>query len=49
MVEYTPAILKHYFAIEEDNQPRVKYMEQQPYISERMRSILIDWIIEVHF
>ena len=24
-------------------------MEHQPYITERMRSILIDWIIEVHF
>tara|TARA_B110000305_G_scaffold239384_1_gene307031 strand:- start:267 stop:539 length:273 start_codon:yes stop_codon:yes gene_type:complete len=23
-------------------------MEHQPYITERMRSILIDWIIEVH-
>ena len=24
-------------------------MEHQPVITERMRSILIDWIIEVHF
>jgi G2/mitotic-specific cyclin-B, other len=24
-------------------------MDQQPHITERMRSILIDWIIEVHF
>jgi len=24
-------------------------MDSQPFITERMRSILIDWIIEVHF
>ena len=31
------------------NQPKFRYMQHQPYITERMRSILIDWIIEVHF
>lgn len=24
------------------------YIEQQPDISERMRAILVDWLIEVH-
>ena len=34
---------------ETNNQPKALYMEQQPQITDRMRGILIDWIIEVHF
>lgn len=41
--------MTHFLHTESVNQPKVKYMEHQPYITERMRSILIDWIIEVHF
>lgn len=40
--------MKHYLGTESFNQPKLSYMEHQPYITERMRSILIDWIIEVH-
>ena len=47
--EYTSNIMKHYLATEVNNQPKVKYMEKQKYINERMRSILVDWIIEVHY
>jgi len=28
--------------------PQMGYIEQQPDISERMRAILVDWLIEVH-
>jgi len=31
------------------NRPIFGYMEQQEQISERMRAILVDWLIEVHF
>ena len=41
--------MEHYLKTETMNQPKVKYMEGQQFITERMRSILIDWIIEVHF
>jgi hypothetical protein len=41
--------MKHFINTEMNNQPKAKYMEMQPQITERMRSILIDWIIEVHF
>ena len=49
MAEFTGDIMRHYLGTELQNQPKVKYMEHQPYISERMRSILVDWIIEVHY
>lgn len=41
--------MKHFITTEMKNQPKNKYMENQPQITEKMRSILIDWIIEVHF
>ena len=47
--EYAKNILRHYLETETSNQPKVKYMEHQKHINERMRSILIDWIIEVHY
>jgi hypothetical protein len=28
---------------------RATYMDDQPHINERMRAILIDWLVEVHF
>ena len=49
VAEFTTDIMKHFMATEMHNQPQHKYMENQPQITERMRSILIDWIIEVHF
>jgi G2/mitotic-specific cyclin-B, other len=33
---------------EEFTSVRPLYMESQPYINEKMRAILIDWLIEVH-
>jgi len=49
VAEFTSDIMRHYLSTEMFNQPKYKYMEQQTHITERMRSILIDWIIEVHF
>jgi len=49
VAEYTGSILRHFLETEIQNQPKVKYMDHQRHINERMRSILIDWIIEVHF
>jgi hypothetical protein len=49
VAEFTKDIMKHFMATEMMNQPQHKYMDDQPQITERMRSILIDWIIEVHF
>merc|ERR1711862_503800 len=33
---------------EAEYRPRANYMEQQVEINEKMRSILIDWLVEVH-
>lgn len=33
---------------EETQVPHIGYMQSQTDISERMRAILIDWLIEVH-
>jgi cyclin B len=33
---------------EEETSVRPLYMETQPHINERMRAILVDWLIEVH-
>jgi len=41
--------MHHYLRTEMNNQPKTLYMEHQPQITDRMRGILIDWIIEVHF
>lgn len=41
--------MKHFLDSEVFNQPTVKYMQNQKHINERMRSILVDWIIEVHY
>jgi len=46
--EFTREIMKHYLTREKVNQPQVKNMNHQPHITDKMRSILIDWIIEVH-
>ena len=47
--EFTKDIMRHFMDTELDNQPKVEYMKHQEHITERMRGILVDWIIEVHF
>ncbi|GAV75629.1 Cyclin_N domain-containing protein/Cyclin_C domain-containing protein, partial [Cephalotus follicularis] len=46
-VEYVDDIYKFYKLVENESQPR-DYMSSQPDINEKMRSILLDWLIDVH-
>ncbi|KAH7855728.1 hypothetical protein Vadar_028204 [Vaccinium darrowii] len=47
VVEYVEDMYKFYKLVE--NESRVHYyMDSQPEINERMRAILVDWLIEVH-
>jgi len=48
IAEYAPDALEQLFRSEADYQPRSDYMEQQTDINGRMRSILVDWLVEVH-
>ncbi|OAY43340.1 G2/mitotic-specific cyclin S13-7 [Manihot esculenta] len=46
-VEYVEDIYKFYKLVENESRPR-NYMVSQPEINEKMRAILIDWLIDVH-
>lgn len=46
-VEYVEDMYKYYKQIEEEIKIR-DYMATQPELNQKMRSILIDWLIEVH-
>ncbi|CAA3015160.1 G2 mitotic-specific cyclin S13-7-like isoform X1 [Olea europaea subsp. europaea] len=47
VVEYVEEIYKFYKLVE--NESRVHdYMDSQPEINEKMRAILVDWLIQVH-
>ncbi|KAK4272428.1 hypothetical protein QN277_020989 [Acacia crassicarpa] len=46
-VEYIDDIYKFYKLVENENRPR-DYIGSQPEINEKMRAILIDWLIDVH-
>ncbi|KAK2416568.1 G2/mitotic-specific cyclin S13-7 [Trifolium repens] len=46
-VEYLEDIYKFYKMIENESRPH-DYMDSQPEINERMRAILIDWLVDVH-
>jgi len=46
--EYVVGIYKHYRETESATSVRPIYMEKQPQINKKMRSILIDWLVEVH-
>ncbi|CAN0924252.1 CYCB2-4 [Linum grandiflorum] len=48
VVEYIEDLYEFYRKAEVASAVPSNYMEQQPDIKERMRSILIDWLIEVH-
>ncbi|XP_057549596.1 G2/mitotic-specific cyclin S13-7-like [Amaranthus tricolor] len=47
VVEYVEDIYKYYKEAEDECRPR-EYMDSQPDINEKMRAILVDWLIEVH-
>ncbi|XP_047059572.1 cyclin-B1-3-like [Lolium rigidum] len=48
VVDYVEDIYRFYKRTESTCRPLCTYMISQPDINERMRAILIDWIIEVH-
>lgn len=47
--EYADKIFEHMRDTEEKFMPKYGYMRSQPDVNEKMRAILIDWLIEVHF
>ncbi|XP_054802602.1 G2/mitotic-specific cyclin S13-7-like [Prosopis cineraria] len=46
-VEYIEDIYKFYKLVENENRPH-DYIHSQPEINEKMRAILVDWLIDVH-
>ncbi|KAK4404727.1 G2/mitotic-specific cyclin-1 [Sesamum angolense] len=47
VVEYVDEIYKFYKSVEDEGRVH-DYMDSQPEINEKMRAILIDWLIQVH-
>ncbi|KAL2535239.1 Histidine kinase CKI1 [Forsythia ovata] len=47
VVEYVEEIYKFYKLVENDSRAH-DYMDSQPEINEKMRAILVDWLIQVH-
>lgn len=48
VTEYVHEMYQHFRSKEAMTSVRPTYMECQPQINDRMRSILVDWLIEVH-
>lgn len=46
--DYVQDMYQHFRMKESSTSVRPVYMENQPHINERMRSILVDWLVEVH-
>lgn len=46
--EYVQDMYKHFRSKETQTSVRPIFMEHQTHINERMRSILVDWLVEVH-
>lgn len=46
--EYVQDMYEFFRLKEQSTSVRPVYMESQPHINERMRSILVDWLVEVH-
>jgi len=46
--EYVQDMYRHFRSKEITSSVRPIFMENQPHINERMRSILVDWLVEVH-
>eukprot|EP00578_Thalassiosira_sp_NH16_P000800 CAMPEP_0181128660 /NCGR_PEP_ID=MMETSP1071-20121207/28890_1 /TAXON_ID=35127 /ORGANISM="Thalassiosira sp., Strain NH16" /LENGTH=377 /DNA_ID=CAMNT_0023214561 /DNA_START=209 /DNA_END=1342 /DNA_ORIENTATION=- len=45
---YVQDMYEHFRSKEQSTSVRPVYMEDQKFINERMRSILVDWLVEVH-
>lgn len=48
VTSYVNDMYEHFRFKETETSVRPLYMESQPHINEKMRSILVDWLIEVH-
>ena len=48
VTDYVMEMYEHLRSKENSTSVRPIYMENQPHINERMRSILVDWLVEVH-
>jgi len=48
VTSYVQDMYEHFRSKEASTSVRPVYMEDQQYINERMRSILVDWLVEVH-
>eukprot|EP00884_Botryococcus_braunii_P000825 jgi/Botrbrau1/10743/Bobra.180_2s0011.2 len=48
VVEYCPDIYTYYRRIESKTRASAQYMTSQADINDRMRAILVDWLVEVH-
>jgi hypothetical protein len=48
VTSYVQDMYQHFRIKEPMTSVRPAYMENQPHINERMRSILVDWLVEVH-
>ncbi|THG09954.1 hypothetical protein TEA_009607 [Camellia sinensis var. sinensis] len=48
LVEYVHDVYAYYRKMESCSDVSPSYMSQQPDINEKMRAILIDWLVEVH-
>ena len=46
--EYVQEMYEYFRMKEASTSVRPVFMESQPHINERMRSILVDWLVEVH-
>jgi cyclin B len=46
--EYVSGMYEYFRLKEHSTSVRPYYMERQPHINEKMRSILTDWLVEVH-
>jgi hypothetical protein len=48
VTSYVQDMYEHFRSKEATTSVRPVYMDEQQYINERMRSILVDWLVEVH-
>jgi hypothetical protein len=48
VTDYVQDMYHHFRGKEATTSVRPVFMESQPHINERMRSILVDWLVEVH-
>jgi hypothetical protein len=46
--EYCAEIQLHMQNVERETQPDPSYMKRQPKVTENVRAILVDWLINVH-